>query len=113
MPIWRVGEAMLFASRFAQQFEPQNAEIAVRCRYVGLRGRRLGAVDPARYFSVDRICHDDEVTLNASATATEMNDNLVEILHPMLAPLYERFEFFELPLDLVRAEIERMRQNRF
>jgi hypothetical protein len=42
-----------------------------------------------------------------------MNDNLVEILHPMLAPLYERFEFFELPLALVRTEIERMRHNRF
>jgi hypothetical protein len=113
MPIWRVGEAMLFASRFAQQFQPEDAGIVVTCRYTGLQGRRLGAVEPGRYFSVDRICHDSEVSLAARATATEMNDNLVEILHPMLAPLYERFGFFELPLALVRTEIERMRQNRF
>jgi hypothetical protein len=42
-----------------------------------------------------------------------MNDNLIEILHPLQAPLYERFSFFELPLDLVRAEVGRMRGSRF
>jgi hypothetical protein len=42
-----------------------------------------------------------------------MDDNLVEVVHSMLVPLYERFAFFELSRDLVRLEIERMRKNRF
>lgn len=67
-----------------------------------------------RFFMDDtRVCHDAEVELNTAATATEMNDNLIEILHPLLVPLYERFRFFELPLELVRAEVGRMRANRF
>jgi len=47
------------------------------------------------------------------ATATELDDNLIEILHPLLVPLDERFRLFELPLELVRAEVGRMRANRF
>jgi len=67
-----------------------------------------------RFFMDDsRVCHDAEVQLGISATAAEMDDNLIEILHPLLAPLYERFNFFELPLELVRVEVGRMRANRF
>lgn len=47
------------------------------------------------------------------ATATQIDDNLVEILHAMLSPLYERFAFFELPLRLVQEEVERLRGGRF
>jgi hypothetical protein len=67
-----------------------------------------------RFFMDDtRVFHDAEVELSSAATAAEMDDNLIEILHPLLVPLYERFNFFELPLDLVRAEVGRMRANRF
>ena len=60
-----------------------------------------------------RICHDNEVEISTQARASELDDNLVEILQPLLTPLYERFNFFELTLDFVRDEITRMRNNRF
>lgn len=114
LPIWRVGEVMLYASRLAQQFDQGgNPDILVRCKYVGLRGRRLDYLTPGRYISVERICHDNTVEIQAQATATQMDENLVEVLHPMLAPLYERFDFYELSIALVRSEIERMRRSRF
>jgi hypothetical protein len=114
LPIWRVGEALLYASRIARNFA-ENPRMSVHCRFRGLNNRRLGAVDRMRRFFMDdtRICHDAEVELSTAATAAEMDDNLIEILHPMLGPLYERFNFFELPLELVRAEVGRMRGNRF
>jgi len=114
MPIWRVGETLLYASRIGRMYA-DNPRISVRCRFRGLNNRRLGAVDRMRHFFVNdtRICHDAEVSLSSEATAAEMDDNLIEILHPLLGPLYERFSFFELPLDLVRTEIGRMRGNRF
>ena len=46
-------------------------------------------------------------------SAAEIDDNLVEILQPLLAPLYERFGFFELRPELIRSEIAKMRSNRF
>lgn len=114
LPIWRVGEALLYASRIARSYA-ENPRISVRCHFRGLSNRRLGAVDQLRRFFMDdsRVCHDTDVQLSTAASATEMNDNLIEILHPLLVPLYERFRFFELPLDLVRTEIGRMRGSRF
>jgi hypothetical protein len=114
LPIWRVGEALLYASRVARSYA-ENPRISIQCRYTGLNNRRLAAVDPMRRFFMDdtRVSHDAEAQLATFATAAEIEDNLIEILHPLLVPLYERFRFFELPLDLVRAEITRMRASRF
>ena len=113
LPIWRIGEAMLYASRLARLFDSGDPDILVRCNYYGLRGRRLDCLTPGRHFSFDRICNDDNAALQAQATATQMDDNLVEVLHSLLIPLYERFAFFELPREIVRTEIEQMRRNRF
>lgn len=113
MPIWRVGETLHYASRIARSYG-DNPQIAVHCRYTGLGGRRLGSTEPARRFWVgdNALSHDDEVDLSTCCGAMELEDNLVEILQPLLAPLYERFGFFELKLDLVRAQIAKMRTNR-
>jgi hypothetical protein len=113
MPIWRVGEAMLYASRLARLFDAGDPDILVRCRYYGLRGRRLDCLTPGRHFSFERLCNDDNADLQTQATASQMDDNLVEVLHSLLVPLYERFAFFELSREIVRAEIERMRRGRF
>ena len=49
LPIWRVGEALLYASRIARTYG-DNPDISIRCRYSGLRNRRLGSVYPLRDF---------------------------------------------------------------
>ena len=113
MPIWRVGEAMLYASRLARLFDAGDPDILLRCRYYGLRGRRLDCLTPGRFFSFERVCNDDNADLQIQATASQMDDNLVEVLHSLLVPLYERFAFFELSRELVRIEIEKMRRGRF
>jgi hypothetical protein len=113
MPIWRVGEAMLYASRLARLFDGGDPDVLVRCRYYGLRGRRLDCLTPGRHFSFERICNDDDADLQVQATASQIDDNLVEVLHSLLVPLYERFAFFELSREIVRIEIEQMRKNQF
>jgi hypothetical protein len=42
-----------------------------------------------------------------------VRDNLAEVLHQLLTPLYERFAFFRLPIILVEEELERMVRGRF
>jgi hypothetical protein len=112
LPVWRVGEAMLFVARFAGAIDADPA-ITVRCRYRGLRGRTLTSWDGRRLLMDGYRALDDEVTLSARASAREFDEHLVEVLHPMLVPLYERFDFFELPTSLVAEELARMRSNRF
>jgi hypothetical protein len=113
LPIWRVAEAMLFASRFARALDGGDPDIVVRCRYTGLQNRRLDCLTPGRHLSMEYTCHDPRAVVQAEATATQMDDNLVEVVHTMLAPLYERFSFFQLSRELVRTEIEKMRGSRF
>lgn len=111
-PIWRVGEAVLFVARLARLFG-ENPSILVRCRYTGLRDRVL-ATFGGRYLLLDnRVCKDNEAALETLATATEIDGNLAEVLHPFLAPLYERFSFFELSMRMVVEELEKMRRGRF
>lgn len=113
LPIWRIGESLLYASRIARAYG-NDPPISIHCRFTGLRGRHLGSTSPRRDVFPDEsnTSHDSEVERSTRANAVEIDDYVVEILQPLLAPLYERFGFFELPLDLVRAEIARMRNNR-
>lgn len=112
LPIWRTGEALLYVSRLARQFG-DNPAIFTRVSYTGLRNRELGDINRRITLRAGRRSADNEVSMETQATAVQIEDNVVEIVHTLLAPLYERFEFFELPRDLVAREVERMRRNRF
>jgi hypothetical protein len=112
LPVWRVGEAILYVGRLAELFG-ENTSILVRCRFLGLKGRSLASISGERWIFDDRRCADNEVILERQITRAQARDNLVEVLHALLSPLYERFSFFELSENLVAEEIERMTRNRF
>ena len=40
LPIWRIGEVVLFVSRLAEEFD-ENPSIVTSCRFTGLNGRAL------------------------------------------------------------------------
>ena len=103
---------MLHVARFARGFD-ENPTIVVRCHYTALQDRILTSIDRRRTMFDNHICNDREATIETQAAATEIDDNLAEVLHPMLVPLYERFSFFELPMQIVVEEIERLRERRF
>jgi hypothetical protein len=43
----------------------------------------------------------------------EVDQNLPELLRSVLTPLYERFDFFEMPLAVIQREVARLRGGRF
>lgn len=112
LPVWRVGEAILYVGRLADSFG-DNLSFLVRCRYVGLRGRRLVNIEGRRMLFDDRVAADEEVVLERQITRAQARDNLVEVLHALLSPLYERFGFFELSERLVAEEVARLTSGRF
>ena len=112
IPVWRVGEALLFTCRFAEKFNDVE-EVGIRCRFTGLDGRSLVSVSGMRAFWGDDTCHSESMELEGSAPLAQINDNLVEVLHQLLTPLYEKFGFFRLPTELVQTELESMRGGRF
>jgi len=114
LPVWRVGEAILYVGRLAERFsDNDDLSFLVRCRYLGLRGRTLTHLEGWGILHDNYRCADDDITLTAQVTRAQARDNLVEVLQRMLAPLYERFSFFRLPERLVTEQVERMTRNRF
>ena len=114
LPVWRVGEAILYVGRLAECFgDNDDLPFLVHCRYSGLRGRTLVHLEGRRMILDTYRCADDEVTLTRQITRAQARDNLVEVLHRLLSPLYERFSFFELSERLVAEEVTRMTSNRF
>ena len=112
LPVWRIAEGILFAGRFAGTFDGVD-EIAIQCRFTGLNGRRLDCITGSRIFSRPMPSSTDEITLTGQATPQQVQDNLAEILHPLLSPLYERFDFFRLPFNLVEEELEGLLRRNF
>ena len=113
LPILRIGEGLLFASRFAETFEEVN-QIAIQCRFTGLEGRSLRS--SGDFFFPSFLNHSsstDAITLTEQFTQQQVQDNLAEVLHPLLQRLYEQFNFFILPFDLVATELQKLRNNRF
>lgn len=108
LPIWRVGEALLFGRRLASSYESVE-EIVVRVKWSGLEGRALRAMSGDRMpMSYDRISRTSEVESTFAFTPEQIDDNLPEVLRAIVAPVYEAFAFYELPRQIVEQELERL-----
>ena len=107
LPIWRIAEGLLFASRFAETFDGVAA-IAIQCRFTGLNGRRLRYINGERFLPNSYVSGTDEIMLTRQVAPQQVRDNLAEILHSLLLPLYEYFQFFQLPFDLVKEELGKL-----
>ena len=110
LPIWRVGEGLLSASRFAATFEEVD-QIAVYCRFTGLENRRLVITHFNALLPMGNPCSTGEVILTGQSTQQQVQDNLAEVLHPLLRPLYEKFDFYELSFDHVAKELQDLRRG--
>lgn len=111
-PISRVGEALLFADRFGQSFEDVE-HIEILCQFSGLSGRRLGSLTGYRGFFDGRSCNSASITLDGQATSQQIQDNMVEMIHQLLIPLYELFGFYRLPVSVAQKAIEELLKRRF
>ncbi|MGX5800611.1 AlbA family DNA-binding domain-containing protein [Bradyrhizobium sp. Arg314] len=112
IPVWRIGETLLYVARLAKLFG-QDPEISVRIQYNGLKGRRMSALFDWRYLSYDRECFVDTVKMQGQARASVIEDNLAEVMFPLLKPLYDAFDFAPLSPSMISEEIAKFRNNRY
>ena len=109
--VWRIGEILYFASRFLEKFEGVQTAL-IDCRFTGLTGRTLTSINHRRDVRT-RACRSDKIESNASVTLRQLEENMVEVVHQLLTPFYEAFDFFVLTRQLVEEELERLRKGRF
>lgn len=112
-PVWRIGEAALFAARLAQAWGGCTS-ITCQGRYWGLKGRKLTVIDEDRMpMSYDRVSHADEVAIGFEATVEQINDNTAELMAQTLAPVYEAFELFQPSMQMLVQELAKLKSGRF
>jgi transcriptional regulator with XRE-family HTH domain len=110
LPIWRTGECLLHASRLAARLGAETVDFSMT--WTGLRGRELSALaSPQRHLMPGRLCAEGTVRTSIQADAVTIPDALPELVERLVAPLYERFEFFEPPEQMYVEELTRMRRG--
>ena len=111
LPVWRTGEVLYFAARLLAEFQDVQV-VMINCRFTGLFGRTITSLHWRR-LTRSRPCRQDEVETTTNVTVPQLKENIVEIIHQLLSPLYEAFDFYTLSRTLVEEELSSLRQNRF
>jgi hypothetical protein len=110
LPVWRTGECLLHASRFASRLGADTVELSMT--WSGLKDRELGSIaSRERILMPGRLCHDDTVTTSTSTDASAITDTLPELVRELVAPLFARFDLFEPSTELYLTELARMRRG--
>jgi hypothetical protein len=112
-----MGELFLHAASLASLMARDIAEVKVRMRahYTGLSGRVLrNWGNPASDLMFEGgAARSDEALLETTVAVRDINEKLAEVLHPLVASLFERFGVSGLSLDRVRGEVGRLTANSF
>ena len=110
LPVWRTGEIIFFAARLIAEFEGVES-VLINCRFTGLSGRIITSLNWHHRSVQTRACHTDEIEKYAHVTPQQLEENVVEIIHQLLEPLYEAFDFYKLERALVEEELSRLRKR--
>lgn len=110
VPIMRVAEGLLFASRFAATYG-SILSIAMHFNFSGLQDRSLVALDPrlVGFWGNNYMSRDYNAEIDQIVGQQDINNNLAEVLNALLHPLYERFGFFNLSLSQIQRVLKEMR----
>lgn len=112
LPVWRVGEALLYAHRLAATYEGVE-RILAWVRWSGLQGRTLKAMSGGFYpLSRDRISHTATIEKYLLIEMEQIDDNLPEVIQTLIAPIYEAFEFYQLPRETLEQQLEELMRRR-
>ncbi|MCL4459746.1 MAG: ATP-binding protein [Chloroflexi bacterium] len=114
LPVWRVGECLLHAERLATVMLPdQSASIIFRVTWEGLSSRTLVPwANSRRFLDPVHQSRQNSVTSKILISANNISATLPEIITALTKPLYEVFDFFTPPLEMIQEELSEMRGRR-
>ncbi|HEY2346390.1 MAG TPA: ATP-binding protein [Xanthomonadaceae bacterium] len=113
LPVWRVGECLAHAAKLASRLVDGARSVTFSLTYTGLQGRELVHMERRRFVHEGRVARQDRFSTSLTVPSDQIADQLPELVHGLLRPLYALFDFFELPKSLVDDELMRMRSGRY
>ena len=109
LSVIRNWECLRFAGHLSRTFEDVE-EIKVQCLYTGLSGRALIDGSTPALLIRRGVSQVDKVQLANQFTLQQLEDNMTEVLHRVMTPLFEHFSFFKLTQSHVQDIMDRYRQ---
>ena len=113
--IWDVGEILLHSQRLARVLGDESASSSLHFVWEGLTDRNLSS---RRYPRLEKrldqtkmVCHQSSVTSQFTVPVKDILTNLPEIVETLTKPLYQCFNFYKPPADLIRQEISKLTKN--
>jgi hypothetical protein len=111
LPVWRIGECLMHAATLASRLVEESRPITFDISWSGLRDRELIHLERRRLLFPGHVARQDSFAASLTVDSNKIADQLPELLHGLLHPLYQLFDFFELPKMLVDEEVQRMRSG--
>lgn len=108
IPVWRFGEALRHSERLARALGDPQATINFRASWSGLEGRHLRSLWARRVLGGEYVARQDSVVSYLITRADDVSPRLAELLQQLLAPLYDVFDFFEMPPRVIEEELATM-----
>lgn len=114
-PTWRTAEVIMEVYYVASNMGASDETLLSKFRWKGLSGRRLVSVgNQNRILSdINRESVQDEFEIHKQIKIGTVPDALPEIVWDILSPLYQLFDFWQLPKRLVEEEIRSLLRNTF
>lgn len=110
----RIGEAILEAYYIATALNAHEANLVCHCRWSGLSNRELvSRGNSNRWILGGRRCRQNGYEAFQTVAVSALPGALPEVVFAILAPLYELFDFFQLPKRLVEEELAGLQRNTF
>jgi hypothetical protein len=83
--------------------------VRVLVHWSGLAGRQISTLEPIRRAFTAGPSSQAEATSSLVIDANVISSTLAEQVANLTQPLFTPFDFFEMPLDTIESELERMR----
>ncbi len=111
IPVWRIGECLLHAERMATLICEAKPDVIVQATWSGLLGRKLhrrfGSVNTFLY----REAREDIVRSTSRFSMETITNGLPEAISEMLQPLYDVFDFYEMPIESIQEQVTKLKNR--
>lgn len=106
LPIYRLSEVCKFIESIAKNHSNENSKFQLQVCYYGTKGRKLSYFGHKYFLHGSGTCFSEKIENKIEANVGDISINLEELVLSILHPIYEQFEFSELPRELVNNVVK-------
>lgn len=105
-PIYHMTEILKFIEALAKQFSNATASFDLVVNYYNTKNRHLRQHDFKYNLISGSVCHSDSLKNSIKEQVIKIETNIEELILRLLTPIYEQFDFTELPPLLVKNVVK-------